>query len=68
MQPIISTTQVHLAQELAELDLHRGEVGIVRKSWHYPTVAYEVEFHGDGQPVRVLLLDYQISIPKEQVR
>ena len=41
---ILSQDSIQLVADLAELQLHSGDVGTVRKSWHYPTVAYEVEF------------------------
>jgi hypothetical protein len=60
MQQILSDSRVRLARELADLQLHQGDVGVVRGSWHYPTVAYEVEFRPTGKPLRVLLLDHEI--------
>ena len=54
---MVSSEQVQLVKELAELRLHKGEVGIVRCRWQFPTVAYEVEFQSGGQPIRVLLLE-----------
>jgi hypothetical protein len=60
MQQILSNSRVRLARELVDLQLHQGEMGVVRSSWHYPTVAYEVEFRPAGKPLRVLLLDHEI--------
>jgi hypothetical protein len=52
---------VRLIEELTELQLQQGDIGIVRNSWHYPTVAYEVEFRAEGQRLRVLLLHHQVA-------
>jgi hypothetical protein len=57
---IVSQDSVKLVGELPELQLHAGDVGIVRKSWHYPTVAFEVEFVRGPTPVSVLLFEEQI--------
>ena len=64
-QKILSTNRVRLNQELAELQLHRGDMGVVQNSWHYPTVAYEVEFRPLGKSVRVLLMEHQVALAKE---
>ena len=61
MQTIMTSDVVELAGDLDVLHLHAGEKGRVRSSWHYPNVAYEVEFQiGESTPLRVLLLDHQI--------
>ena len=66
MQQVLSSSRVCLAQELADLQLPQGEIGVIHSSWHYPTVAYEVEFRPGGKSLRVLLLDHHITpIPKE---
>jgi hypothetical protein len=62
MQQILSDSRVRLARELADPQLHQGEIGVVRSSWHYPTLAYEVEFRPAGKPLRVLLLDREIVL------
>ena len=67
MKFFFSTERVQLAEELDKLQLHKGDLGVVRNSWHYPTVAYEVEFKAGGQPVRVLLLDHQIQAERRSV-
>ena len=61
-EQIMTNSPVRLVTDLPELALHDGDVGIVCSSWHYPTVAYEVEF---GQPgpwhgTRVLLMQTQV--------
>jgi len=62
----MSKVPVRLLSDLPELSLRAGDVGVVRSSWHYPTVAYEVEFRGPGcGPTRVLLLDGQIQVADE---
>jgi hypothetical protein len=62
MQPIMTSDVVELTADLNELQLHAGDRGEVTSSWHYPNVAYEVEFRLDRKacPVRVLLLDHQV--------
>ena len=35
---------VRLNQDIPELELTRGQTGVVRSTWFAPTVAYEVEF------------------------
>ena len=63
---ILSEACVRLLKDLPELSLHAGDVGIVRSSWHFPTVAYEVEFGGRGlRPQRVLLLDEHVQLAEE---
>lgn len=54
--------QVRLRQDIPELSLSRGQVGVVRSTWFAPTVAYEVEFHkiGISQETRALLLEAQL--------
>ena len=60
---IVSRSPVKLLRDLPELSLRAGDVGIVRSSWHYPTVAYEVEFKRPGtSTARVLLLDEQVRM------
>ena len=59
---ILTKVPVRLLSDLPELSLRAGDVGVVRSSWHYPTVAYEVEFERVGYPrARVLLLDGQVE-------
>lgn len=55
---------VRLTEDIPELMLSRGEVGIVRSTWFSPSVAYEVEFHKVGQPhqTRTLLMPEQIQV------
>lgn len=55
---------VRLTQDIPELALNRGEVGVVRSTWFAPTVAYEVEFHpvGFGNQTRALLLGEQVAV------
>lgn len=55
---------VRLTQDVPELLLHRGDVGIVRSTWFAPTLAYEVEFHPAEMScqTRALLLAEQMEI------
>jgi Domain of unknown function (DUF4926) len=55
---------VRLRNDIPELCLHRGDVGVVRSTWFAPTVAYEVEFHpiGVDNETRALLLAEQVEI------
>lgn len=55
---------VRLTQDIPELALLRGEVGVVRSTWFAPTVAYEVEFHQPGleHATRALLLAEQVNV------
>ena len=55
---------VRLTQDLPNLRLQRGDVGIVCATWFAPTEAYEVEFAPpglDGQ-TRALLLAEQLQV------
>ena len=61
MQRIYCSQRVQLTEEIPELHLHKGTLGTVRQSWHYPTVAYEVEFKTPEQMLRVLLLQGQVE-------
>jgi hypothetical protein len=56
---------VRLNQDIPELELSRGQVGVVRSTWFAPTVAYEVEFDLDGgvnAGRRALLLERQVTV------
>jgi Domain of unknown function (DUF4926) len=55
---------VRLTQDIPELLLNRGEVGVVRSTWFSPSVAYEVEFHPVGldHETRALLLAEQVQV------
>jgi hypothetical protein len=63
MQQLLATDRVRLEQDIPELQLHRGEVGVVVSSWFCPNTAYEVEFEAKYQSakVRVLLLERQVE-------
>lgn len=48
---------VRLKHDMPELELHRGETGIVRSTWCAPARVYEVEFErSDLTPSRRALL------------
>ena len=55
---------VRLTQNIPELALHKGEVGVVRSTWFAPSVTYEVEFHqiGSDYQTRCLLGAEQVAI------
>ena len=55
---------VRLTQDIPELALQRGEVGVVRSTWFAPSMAYEVEFHpvGLNGETRALLLAEQVQV------
>jgi hypothetical protein len=55
---------VRLTQDIPELALLRGEIGVVRSTWFAPTIAYEVEFHQMGldTATRALLLAEQVQV------
>jgi hypothetical protein len=55
---------VRLANDIPELALHRGDVGVVRSTWFAPTTAFEVEFHPIGldSQTRALLLAEQVTV------
>ena len=54
---------VRLAQDLPELGLHRGDLGVVCSRWFEPNTAFEVEFQpkAAGCRVRALLMPGQIQ-------
>jgi hypothetical protein len=55
---------VRLVEDIPDLSLCRGEIGIVKSTWFAPTVAYEVEFHQAGldYETRALLLEEQLTL------
>lgn len=55
---------VRLTQDIPELSLNRGEVGVVRSTWFAPSVAYEVEFRqiGNDYQTRALLREEQVEL------
>jgi hypothetical protein len=65
-QPIDVNDQARLIKDLPGLDLHHGEVGVVRNTWIGATVAYEVEFQNNGgsHPIRALLMPQQIALER----
>lgn len=60
---------VRLTQDLPELALCRGEIGVVRSTWFAPNVAYEVEFHPPGlsHQTRALLLAEQVEVEERSL-
>jgi hypothetical protein len=53
---------VRLNQDIPELELQRGQTGVIRSTWFAPTVAYEVEFGDMGAAKRALLLERQVTV------
>lgn len=55
---------VRLTQDIPELSLNRGQVGVVRSTWFAPSIAYEVEFHPIGldHQTRALLMAEQVAV------
>jgi hypothetical protein len=62
-QPKVNDS-VRLLQDIPELSLGKGEVGVIRSTWFGPAVSYEVEFHQVGLPyeVRCLLTAEQLMV------
>ena len=60
---------VRLTQDIPELFLSRGELGVVRSTWFAPSVAYEVEFHkiGNDYQTRALLMEQQVEVDEESL-
>jgi hypothetical protein len=55
---------VRLMQDIPDLALCRGEVGVVRSTWFAPSIAFEVEFHqiGHDYETRALLQADQVQV------
>jgi hypothetical protein len=55
---------VRLTQDIPELSLTKGDLGVVRSTWFAPSVAYEVEFHqiGHDYQTRCLLGAEQVTV------
>jgi hypothetical protein len=58
---------VRLTQDIPELSLSRGSLGVVRSTWFAPSIAYEVEFRqiGNDYQTRALLLAEQVEVEDE---
>ena len=63
MSKVKAEERVRLMQDVPELGLHRGDVGLVCSKWFEPNTAFEVEFqpHAVGCRVRALLMPNQIQ-------
>ncbi len=59
---------VQLTQDVPELELSRGEVGVVRSTWCSPFLAFEVEFNPPGQnfQTRCLLAAEQVEVKSDE--
>ena len=55
---------VRLLQDIPELSLGKGNIGVIRSTWFAPSITYEVEFHQVGLPyeVRCLLTAEQLIV------
>jgi hypothetical protein len=55
---------VRLTQDVPELLLHRGAIGVVRSTWFSPSETYEVEFCPPGLDcnTRALLMAEQLQV------
>jgi hypothetical protein len=60
---VLASDKVRLEEDIPELELFKGDVGVVVSSWFWPNTAYEVEFGGSDRCCarRVLLLEQQIT-------
>ena len=54
-------SSVRLLQDIPELGLRCGEVGVVCSTWFAPEPAYEVEFQPRGNATRALVMKNQIQ-------
>jgi hypothetical protein len=57
---------VKLLQDIPELGLRSGEVGVVCSTWFAPQPAYEVEFQPRGHVTRALVMRSQIQPADDQ--
>jgi hypothetical protein len=60
--------RVMLTQDIPELELARGEMGVVRSTWCSPSLAFEGEFHppGQGFQKRCLLAAEQVQVQDDE--
>jgi hypothetical protein len=63
MSQVKAEERVRLIQDVPELGLHRGDVGLVCSTWFAPSTAFEVEFQPRAAAcrVRALLMPNQIQ-------
>jgi hypothetical protein len=62
MLQVKAEERVRLIQDVPELGLHRGDIGLVCSTWFAPSTAFEVEFQpAAGCRVRALLMPNQIQ-------
>ena len=61
---------VRLTQDIPELQLRQGAVGVVCSTWCAPSEAYEVEFTASGlsEQTRALLLAEQLQVDETLAR
>jgi hypothetical protein len=69
MRPPHIDDYVRLRQDIPELSLMRGEIGVVRSTWFAPMTAYEVEFQpaGQGCQTRCLLQPEQVEVEEGEL-
>ncbi|HEV8379676.1 MAG TPA: DUF4926 domain-containing protein [Tepidisphaeraceae bacterium] len=65
MQQVLASDRVRLEQDIPELELFRGAVGVVVSTWLFPNTAYEVEFEVNPQRERLRILLLQQQVGKE---
>ena len=55
---------VRVREDLPNLSIQKGTVGVVRSTWFAPRTAYEVEFHpiGLSHETRALLVEEQLDL------
>lgn len=63
MQHLHIDDYVRLRNDLPDLDLQRGTIGVVRSTWFAPQITYEVEFHQIGltHQTRALVTEEQLQ-------
>ncbi len=65
--------RVVLTRDKPEVNLHRGDEGVVRSTWCAPYLLYEVEFSlppsqaGNGNPTRTLVAPAELAPAGEQL-
>ena len=66
-------SRVVLTRDKPEVNLHRGDEGVVRSTWCEPHLLYEVEFSlpgrqaGNGNPTRTLVAPAELAPAGERL-
>lgn len=67
MRMLAVDDHVRLTRDIPELQLNRGDVGVVCSTWFAPALAYEVEFcAGLESSTRALLRQDQLELSDEE--